>query len=325
MVAASRWFVLLALAARADRARPRDAAGWSEPVTLPGAQAQISDRGALLRFDAAGRGVAEWSNGGAASISRTTDGAASWTTGVTPQFVPSMIAVAFDGAGNRVYAYVGELEHPDRPHRDPNGAPNATTFKNVPANARSVSLAVNPAGDVLVAWTSDNTTDETGIAFWAHDKADPDAPQLLPKVAGASNATPFAALDPDRFAVVAYQQDGKLLQTQSAERRNDAVRAAVGAVGRRRRRDAGAQAPDGRAAISWYESRTITPNQYGSKKRFDFHASVRGTGQGVRRRRSWSTAPMTSSRATAATTRSRSPPPAGRSSATPRTATAARR
>ena len=85
----------------------------------------------------------------------------------------------------------------------------------MPANARSVSLAVNPAGDVLVAWTSDNTSDETGIAFWAHDKAEPNAPQLMPKIAGASNATPFAALDPDRRAVVAYQQDGKLLQTQS--------------------------------------------------------------------------------------------------------------
>ena len=105
MVASSRWFVALTLGLAAHAA-PAHAAGWTEPVTLPGAQEQITDRGTLLRFDAAGRGVAEWSNGGAASISRTSDSAASWTTGVMPQFVPETIAVAFDGAGNRVYAYV---------------------------------------------------------------------------------------------------------------------------------------------------------------------------------------------------------------------------
>ena len=274
MVVSLRWIVAFTL----GLAAPAHAAGWSEPVTLPGAQAQISDRGALLRFDAAGRGVAEWSGGGSASISRTTDSAASWTTGVTPQFVPTKIAVGFDGAANRVYAYVAS-SNIRIVRTDPTGAPNAATFKNVPADARSVSLAVNPAGDVLVAWTSDNTTDETGIAFWAHEKTDPEAPQLLPKVAGASNATPFAALDPDRFAVVAYQQDGKLLQTQSANAGTTAFGPpsvlSAGAVGGM----TGAQAPDGRAAISWYESRTITPNQYGSNKRFDFHASVRGIGK----------------------------------------------
>ena len=48
---------------------------------------------------------------------------------------------------------------------DATGAPNAATFKNVQADAMSLSLAVNPAGDVLIAWTSSNTTDETGVAF----------------------------------------------------------------------------------------------------------------------------------------------------------------
>src|SRR3954470_11404997 len=98
MVVASRWLFALALGIAAH-STPARAAGWTDPVTLTGAQEQISDRGTLLRFDAAGRGVAEWSNGGAASISRTPDGASSWSTGVTSPFVPSTIAVAFDGAG----------------------------------------------------------------------------------------------------------------------------------------------------------------------------------------------------------------------------------
>src|SRR5215213_2500003 len=120
MVVSLRWIVAFTL----GLAAPAHAAGWSEPVTLPGAQEQISDRLTSLRFDAAGRGVAEWSNGGAASLSRTSDSASSWSTGVTAPFVPSEIAVAFDGAGNRVYAYVAS-SNVRIIRTDPTGAPTA--------------------------------------------------------------------------------------------------------------------------------------------------------------------------------------------------------
>src|SRR4051812_10278717 len=123
MLAASRWFVALTVGLAAP-ATSAQAAGWTEPVTLPGAQEQVGDRGTLLRFDAAGRGVAEWSNGGPSSISRTPDGASTWTAGVTPQFAPSTIEVAFDGAGNRVYAYVASSNIRIVRTNDPNGAPN---------------------------------------------------------------------------------------------------------------------------------------------------------------------------------------------------------
>jgi hypothetical protein len=274
----TRRFILLALAAGLLSVPAQaSAAGWGSPVTLPGSEAKVTDRSGMLRFDAAGNGLAEWVKS-TASISRTTDGAASWTTGMSPAYVPDLIAVGLDGAGNRVYAYPASY-NVRIARTGPTGVPDATNFKDVPANARSVSLAVNPAGDVLIAWTSDNTSDETGIAFWAHDKAQPNAPQLLPKLAGKSNATPFAVLDPDRHAVVAYQQDGQLLQTESpdagATAFNPPSTLSVGEVGGM----TGGQAPDGRAAIAWYETRTITPNQYASNKRFDLHASVRGIGK----------------------------------------------
>ena len=186
---------------------------------------------------------------------------------MSPQFVPDLIAVALDGAGNRVYAYPAS-SNVRIVRTGPTGAPNAATFKNVPANARSVSLAVNPAGDVLVAWTSDNTSDETGIVFWAHDKAEPNAPQLQPKLAGASNATPFAALDPDRHAVVAYQQDGKLVQTQSA----NAGTTPFGppstlSSGQRRRDDAARRRPTAAPRSPGTSRTTMPPNQYALEHR----------------------------------------------------------
>ena len=98
-------------------------------------------------------------------------------------------------------------------------------------------------------------------------------------IAGASNATPFAALDADRHAVVAYQQNGQLVQTETADAGAVAfgppVTLSSGQVGGMQ----GAQAPDGRAAIAWYETQTIPPNQYASTMRFDLYAAVRGPGK----------------------------------------------
>ena len=128
-------------------------------------------RRSAAAFDAAGHGLAAWVDSTTASAAPTTARPPGWPA-IKPAFVPDLIAVALDGAGNRVFAYPGELERAASCAPARTGAPNAATFQNVPANARSVSLAVNPAGDVLVAWTSDNTSDVTGMAFWAHDKAD---------------------------------------------------------------------------------------------------------------------------------------------------------
>ncbi len=287
MVAALRRLSLLALAAAALGAAASPAGadpGWRAPVGLPGASAKVTDRPGLLRFDAAGNGIAEWRND-TASLSNTTNGAASWAAGLKPQFVPDEIAFGLDGAGNRVYAYatssnvrIIRLGPGGMPVPSP-GAPTAGTFADVPADASKISLAVNPAGDILAAWSSLNTSDETGIVFWPHDQAAPNARQLMPVLPGKSSATPFAVLDPDRRATVAYQQDGKLVQVTSANAATTLFSPPAFLSSNNVGGMTGGQSPDGRAAIAWYEYRSIQPNQYGANMAFELFAASRGPGQ----------------------------------------------
>lgn len=126
---------------------------------------------------------------------------------------------------------------------------------------------------------ADNTSDETGLVYWDHGQSAPVPRQLLPIVPGASNATPVAVLDPSRAATVAYQQNGQLVQVSTADALATQFGAPTPISGSAQVGGAvGAQAPDGRAAIAWYESKNIPANQYASTVRFDLHAAVRGPG-----------------------------------------------
>ena len=251
MVVSPRWFVALALGLAAHAA-PAHAAGWSEPVTLPGAQEQIRDRGRCCASTprAAGRRVVQ-------RRGRVDQPHVRQRELVDGRLEAAVRAGADRGGVRRRrqprVCVRRELEHPDRPHRPQRRAQRHDPFKAVQANARSVSLAVNPAGDVLVAWTSDNTSDETGIVFWAHDKADPDARQLSRR----SPARPTRPRSP-RWTRIASpssptSRPASSLQTQSANAGvtpfGPPITLSSGAVGGM----TGAQAPDGRAAIAWYE------------------------------------------------------------------------
>ena len=271
--AAALGAVLVALAA-ADTAA---AEGWGTPVPLPGAETQARDRAMSLTFDAAGHGAAVWTTD-SAKVSRTSDGGASWAVPDQVPGVPGAIEVALDGAGNRVYAFLSNTGL-RIVRTKPDGAPGAATFANVPSSARTVSLAVNPAGDALVAWTSDNTSGLAGTVFWATGQPAPNAGQTF---TGADTASsPLAVLDPGRTAVFAFQRGRRMMQVTTA----DASAQPFGAetpltdgaseVGGVR----GAQAPDGRAAIAWYEISTIPPNANGQTVRYDLYASTRIAGR----------------------------------------------
>ena len=172
--AAALGAVLVALAA-ADTAA---AEGWGTPVPLPGAETQARDRAMSLTFDAAGHGAAVWTTD-SAKVSRTSDGGASWAV---PDQVPGVPGDDPGGARRRRQPRlrVPVQQRPaDRAHERPTVRRETRRSRTSPSPARTVSLAVNPAGDALVAWTSDNTSGPAGTVFWAREQPAPNAAQTF--------------------------------------------------------------------------------------------------------------------------------------------------
>jgi hypothetical protein len=259
--------------------------GWSSPVALPGASGQATDFFSELAF-AGDNGLASWPNniGSVMSVSATTNGAASWGSAPTTPNLPDRVKFAFDGAGNRYFAWVSGTNRIKLLRAGATGGVNAAGAVELgPAttyDARDMSLAVNPAGDMLLLWTNVTSASSGRAIFWAHDAVAPNAAQVL-TTTGSSGASPVAVLDPDRKAVVAFQDGQTMVQAST----NDANAtdpfggltplSNAGQVGGAR----GAQAPDGRAAIAWYAQTSISTNQYGSNSSRKLYGAVRGPGQ----------------------------------------------
>lgn len=264
-----------ALMALVCAAPAQAAGGWSTPVPIPGASGVGRDRTLDLLFDSGQNGLALWKPGfGSFAVNRTTDGAASWGPRQDTPRVSEDLHVALDGAGNRVYVFrAGSFLRVVR--TTPAGGPDATTFKDLQlGDPGTVSLAVNTAGDALIGYTSDNTSSTAGAVFWAHDAAEPNAPQTFTGAQGTTLTTPFVVLDPGRSAVFTFQSAAQMVQVTAADASaaqpfgaqvplTDGSSTVAGMRG--------AQNPAGQAAIEWYEQSPAD--------RFDLHAATRAAGQ----------------------------------------------
>lgn len=136
---------------------------------------------------------------------------------------------------------------------------------------------------MLIAYTSDNSSDLAGTIFWAHDAAEPGAAVPIPGtgLGGGVSSTdsPNAILDPSRSAVVVFGHSGDLVQTTSSDAATVAFPAPTvldpdGAAPRT------GQAPDGRAALAYYAFQTLNPpNSTGATTTVRLFAATRRPGE----------------------------------------------
>jgi hypothetical protein len=249
---------LLALAASVlvlVAAAPAGAA-WSPAVNMPGTASADPNTGTVVvEFSNAVQGVALVTLNNNVSALRTTDGGASWQSG-SPAGGEYTMAVDHDAAGNRVYVWNSTSGGGVRALRTgPDGLPNASGAVTVPGAVSNstnsdVDVAVNLAGDALIAW-SDNSSGVSGVAFWPAGAAQPNGPHTFTPPTAASAGEVNAFLDPNRSGVLLFQRNTTLLQALSANANfpgnpfGDPVTLVDGVAGR-----AAAQAPDGRAVLA---------------------------------------------------------------------------
>lgn len=238
--------VLLLLLAVAPAAH---GAGWGGSVAVPSSNLDPDVGG--LHFGPDGNGLLWWEqSSGLYRVSQTTDGGASW--GAPTLLAMEDLEIGVDGAGNRVFAWVGGgMVRIQR--SGPTGVPGGAYAQYaVPGGAAELSLAVQADGDALVAWTGGSFSASTaGAGFWPAGAATPNPGQEL--LRGTNGAThPLAVLDPDRRAVVAFRMSLRRWQATAADASQPtpfAVPTDHGAGGGA----LGGQAADGRALLAYTE------------------------------------------------------------------------
>jgi hypothetical protein len=222
-----------------------------------------------LLFDSTGQGSLRASNA-PGYIQRTTDNGATWESPpASYASVPgSNFEYGVDAAGNRVWVWAVSGFAVRVQRTGPGGVPTiagSTQFSFPNPSGTELKIAVNAAGDALIARNA-SSSGNVMVAFWKAGTTAPTSAQtLVPSVSGSSGSGLIPYLDPSGSATIVWTVASSGEHSFQSSSPDAEVADSFGPPGEfsDAQTARGAQGSDGRGVLVLTDDRSAPTNSYG--------------------------------------------------------------